>query len=149
MCKIAGWVANTIDPHQTPRSADLGYTVCLGLSVWIRRVGTVIWFNRIPSEILLDLPLAWANIVDPMPTAPAGAVWSVSIPVPLRRTKECPIRLDKILCDLGIFGNYGIILHKNVKTKNMIIPTYPIYFHVFFGLALHVIVRKYIFKQGF
>ena len=64
MCKIAEWVANSVDPDQTPRSvaSDLGLYCLLKLYVWIRRVCTTIWLNRHPhppppSEIILDPPL--------------------------------------------------------------------------------------------
>ena len=59
--KIAGWVTNSIDPDQTPRSAVWAYTICSGLSVRVRRLRTVIWSNRIPnytesaSECILKL----------------------------------------------------------------------------------------------
>ena len=41
------------------------YTVCSGLSVRIRRVSTEIRSNRIPSEIILDLPLIHKKMLGP------------------------------------------------------------------------------------
>ena len=45
--KIARWVANSVDPDQTP-------WICF---FRIQRVSTVIWSNRTHSEITLDPPL--------------------------------------------------------------------------------------------
>ena len=57
VCKIAEWVANSVDPDQPQRRLIWIYTTCSGLSVRIRRINTVIWSNRIPSESILYPPL--------------------------------------------------------------------------------------------
>ena len=54
VCKIAKWVANSVDRDQTPRGVlrrpTWVYTLCSGLSVRIRRVSTVIWLNQTPQK---------------------------------------------------------------------------------------------------
>ena len=57
LSKIAEWVANTVDPDQTPRFAasDLGLH-CLLRSVRMHRVSAVILSTRCPSEINFDPP---------------------------------------------------------------------------------------------
>ena len=58
MCKIFGWVANSIDPDQTPRSAvsDLGLQGQLR-PVYPNTQSTAVWSNRTLSEIILNPPL--------------------------------------------------------------------------------------------
>ena len=53
--KIAGWVANSVDPDQTRYARlILVFIVCSGLSAWLRRVNfTIIWSNWSP-EIFLN-----------------------------------------------------------------------------------------------
>ena len=48
VCRIAGWVANSVDPDQRPHSVAyyLSLHFCSGLSLRIRRVSTVIWLSR-------------------------------------------------------------------------------------------------------
>ena len=48
--KLAGWVANSVDPEQMPRRLIWVFTVCSSLSFRIRWVSTVIWLNQTPSE---------------------------------------------------------------------------------------------------
>ena len=58
MCaKIAGWVANTVDPDQTPRSAafDLGL-LCLLKPVF---PNTYSKYGDLTLEIILDPPLVY------------------------------------------------------------------------------------------
>ena len=56
VCKIAGWVTNSLDPDQMPQNAacDLRYTVCPGLSSEYN-VEYVWQFDQIdPSEVIPD-----------------------------------------------------------------------------------------------
>ena len=59
VCKIAGWVANSVDligRRRVLRRPIWVYTVCSSLPVRIRRTGTVIWLNWTSSEILPGPP---------------------------------------------------------------------------------------------
>ena len=87
VCKMAWWVANSVDPDQTPRCAtsDLGLQ-CLFRPVCPNRKikGNMIKSNPTPSEILLDRPQVFAQ--RKLKSACASTVLSVFI---LRMKKLC------------------------------------------------------------
>ena len=92
--KIAGRVANSVDPDETPRpvASHLVYTVCSGLFVRMHTVNTICSMImtllghllnpesanhnncRLLCLLLVILKVISSNSVDPDQTAPLGAV---------------------------------------------------------------------------